>query len=62
MELGVAYTIGVKQISGDEFIENGVNQWLEQNPDTEIIDIKFNSSATHDQWGSDALIIYRKDV
>lgn len=59
-ELGVAYSIGVKQISSD-WIDGEINQWLEDNADVEIIDIKFSASATKDDWGTDALIIYRKD-
>jgi len=61
VELGVAGTIAVKQISG-EFVEVDVNLWLERNPEVEVIDIKFTSSATYDSWGTDALIIYRKEV
>ncbi|UOQ85667.1 hypothetical protein [Gracilibacillus salinarum] len=59
MDLGVAASIRTKQISG-EFIEGRVNQWLEENADTEVIDIKFAASATHEDWATDALIIYRK--
>lgn len=61
MEMGLASDIRVKQISGDDFIEGGINKFLEDNPDTEIVDIRFSSNATHDQWGADALIIYRKE-
>lgn len=60
MELGTAKSISVKQISGD-FIENEINDWLNKNPETEVIDIKFSASATDDNWGSDVLIIYRKN-
>lgn len=61
VELGVAGTIAVKQISGD-FIAEDINKWLEENADVVVIDIKFSASATSDEWGVDALIIYRKDV
>lgn len=61
LELGVAGTLAVAQISG-EVIEIDVNLWLERNPEVEVIDIKFSTSATHDNWGSEALIIYRKEV
>lgn len=60
MELGTAKSISVKQISGD-FIENEINDWLNKNPETEVIDIKFSASATDDNWGSDVLIIYREN-
>lgn len=59
MELGVAGTIAVRQISSDH-IEKDINNWLNSHPDVEVIDIKFSASATQDEWGSDALIIYRK--
>ncbi|MCM3411490.1 hypothetical protein [Metabacillus litoralis] len=61
MGLGKAGTIAVVQISGTD-IENGVNLWLESHPEVEVIDIKFSASATHEDWGSDALVIYRKEV
>ncbi len=60
MELGVAGTIAVKQISGDA-IDAKMNEWLMINADVEVIDIKFSASATADDWGTDALIIYRRD-
>ncbi|MFP7171920.1 hypothetical protein [Terribacillus halophilus] len=59
-ELGVAATIVVKQIAGG-VIDKNVNAWLQENPDVEVIDIKFSSSATNDDWATDALIIYRKE-
>lgn len=61
MELGVAGTIAVAQISG-EVIENDLNLWLEKHPEVEVIDIKFSASANKEDWASDALIIYRKEV
>lgn len=60
MELGVGASIAVKQIGGN-VIDKDVNAWLENNPDVEVLDIKFAASATNDDWGSDALIIYRKE-
>jgi hypothetical protein len=59
-ELGVAAAIAVKQISGGH-IDEDINKWLQENPDVEVIEIKFVSSATSDDWGVDALIIYRKE-
>lgn len=52
----------------DEAIDNQINSWFEENPDTELIDIKFQSnvSAVADSgvsaeyWHSSALIIYRE--
>ncbi|KYC92245.1 hypothetical protein B4102_3786 [Heyndrickxia sporothermodurans] len=60
MEMGVAGTIAVKQISGEDLTDK-INAWLESNPELEVIDIKFSTSATEDNWGTDALIIYRKE-
>lgn len=62
MELGVAGTIATEHIMGDENIHHLINTWLNSNPDVEVIDIKFSSSAQPDMWGVDALIIYRKEV
>lgn len=60
MELGVAGAIAVAQISGDD-IQGDINKWLNDHADVEIIDIKFSASAVMDSWGTDALIIYRKE-
>ncbi len=60
MEYGVAGGIAVKQVGGN-VIDKDVNAWLEKNPDVDVLDIKFAASATNDDWGSDALIIYRKE-
>ncbi|AST97316.1 hypothetical protein [Shouchella clausii] len=60
MELGVAGSIAVKYISGGD-IGKAINKWLEMNPDTEVIDIKFAASANEMDWTTDALIIYRKE-
>lgn len=59
MELGVAGTIAVEQISGD-WIQPEINTWLQNNADVEVLEIKFSASATSDDWGNNALIIYRK--
>lgn len=60
LELGLAAGLKVKQIAG-EHIDDEINQWLVNNQDAEIIDIKFSASAQHDEWGVDALIIYRNE-
>lgn len=60
MELGVAGALAVKQIIGEDLTDK-INNWLESNPDLEVIDIKFSTSATNDSWSTDALIIYRKE-
>lgn len=60
MDLGVAGNLAVAHIEGGN-IEKEMNKWLSNNPDTEVIDIKFAASATTDDWGTDALIIYRKE-
>lgn len=52
----------------DETIDDQINSWFEENPDIELIDIKFQSnvSAVADSgvsaeyWHSSALIIYRE--
>ena len=52
----------------DEVIDDQINSWFEENPDIELIDIKFQSnvSAVADSgvsaeyWHSSALIIYRE--
>ena len=51
----------------DETIDNQINSWLAENPDIELIDIKFQSnvSAVADSgvsaeyWHTSALIIYK---
>mgnify|MGYP006946494800 CR=1 FL=1 len=60
-DLGVAGTIGVVQLSG-AYVDGDINRWLELNPDVEIIDIKFAANATSEDWNSEALIIYRKEI
>lgn len=60
VELGVAGTIAVKQFIGHS-VEDDINRWLECNSDVEVIDIKFATSASSDDWSTDALIIYRKE-
>lgn len=52
--LGVAGNIRVKILDG----EHEANTWLKNNPDVEIIDIKFSSSATDGEWFCDVLVIY----
>lgn len=62
VEYGYAKSIGVKQFSGSsEGIDIQVNSWLEENLEVEILDIKFTSNATDGSWGTDALVIYRKE-
>ena len=53
MDLGVAGTIKTCLIDA-----NKLNEWLLNNADEEIIDIKFSTTEEH----MDALIIYRKEV
>ncbi|MGN7287409.1 hypothetical protein ACTHP3_21040 [Shouchella rhizosphaerae] len=60
MELGVAGSIAVKQIS-EAFVDSQINAWLEANPDTEIINIKFAANASEGNFITEALIIYRKE-
>jgi hypothetical protein len=60
MELGVAGSIGVKQIS-EAFVDSQINAWLEANPDTEIISIEFAAYASEGNFITEALIIYRKE-
>lgn len=60
MELGVAASIGVKQISG-VYVDSQINSWMDANPDVEVISIKFATSASEGNYSTDALIIYRKE-
>lgn len=59
--LGVARTVRTKHIIDEDALDIYVNEWLENNPGLEIIDIRFSTSATHDVWATEALIIYRKE-
>lgn len=61
MELGVAGTIATEHIISDSYIDNAINDWFDDNPDVEVIDIKFSSSSSDGNRATDALIIYRKD-
>ena len=60
MELGVARNIAVAHIAGGN-LEKEINDWLSNNPEVEVIDIKFAASANESDWATDALIIYRKE-
>lgn len=60
-DLGVAGTIQTEHVIAEGRIDTAINAWLERNPDAEVIDIKFSTSATRDDWSADALIIYRKE-
>ena len=63
MELGVACSIGTKSLcSGPKALESYINEWLEENPDVEIIDIKFASVMNEGEWESEALVVYRKEM
>jgi hypothetical protein len=57
--LGKASEIGVKVFESGLRLQQDINEWLTENPDTYVIDIKFSSSATNDEWGTEALIIYK---
>lgn len=59
MSLGVAKTINTEHIQTDSDIGDYINIWLYENPDVEVIDIKFSASQVDGTWGTDALIIYR---
>jgi len=63
MELGVAYSIRTKSFqSYPKHLDVPINEWLEENPDVEIIDIKFATAMSGQEWESEALVIYRKEV
>lgn len=55
----LAGEIKVKQFLGEN-LEKGINNWLAENPFSEIVDIKFSASATSEDRGTDALIILRR--
>lgn len=49
--------IQVKEISNEVSIECGLNNWLKENKEIEIIDIKYSA----DLKCSNVLVIYKKD-
>ena len=55
--LGVAGNMRVKILEG----EVEVNNWLIDNSDVEVIDMKFSSSATDEDWADMVMIIYNKE-
>ncbi|WP_158681486.1 hypothetical protein [Microbulbifer pacificus] len=59
-ELGVASSLEVKQIT-DCDVTNDVNKWLAENPNKEVLEMKFTTAATEGEWVSDVLIIFRKE-
>lgn len=59
MDLGVAGTIKTEHLQTDGDMSGPINTWLTQNPEAEVIDIKFSASQISGSWGTDALIIYR---
>lgn len=61
-EIGIAASIRVKHLCGGADITPLLNNWLSENPDLEIIDIKFATSATEEEWSTDVLIVYRKET
>ena len=59
MDLGLAGTLAVIHIEGGN-LEKEINDWLSNNSDTQVIDIKFAASANESDWATDAMIIYRR--
>lgn len=57
--IGAAGSIRVKHIPGSEDLTDTINDWLSKKHDADVIDIKFATSATQDEYASDVLIIYR---
>lgn len=54
-----AKVLKTKYVSSSyEGIDEMINCWLKSNPEVLILDIKFSSGATKDEWGTEALIIY----
>lgn len=62
MDIGVSGTIAVKHLTGSDNIEKLLNDWLEENPDVEVVDIKVSSHSNGLQFFDNALIIYRKEL
>lgn len=60
-EIGVAGSVEVKHLAGVQ-VDHAINRWIEKNPNVEIIDVKMTSAATNDEWMTDVLIIYRKEI
>lgn len=61
MELGVAGTIKTEHFQTDRDISYPINCWMNENPDVEVLDIKFSASQISGSWGVDALVIYRRN-
>jgi len=57
--IGLASEIRIKTFTSGYDQELNINNWLEDNPDLVIVDIKFSSSATTDEWSNEAMVIYR---
>lgn len=48
----------VKEMYHTEFIDKDMNEWIEENPNVKIIDIKYSASESH----SSVLIIYEEEI
>ena len=48
----------VKEFNDEGFIQNRVNDWLYENQDKKIVDIKYSA----DQYCSNVLIVYEEDL
>lgn len=57
-DISVAYISG--SVSENYEIEERINEWLRDNPDREIIDIKFGYGQGDYNSYANALIIYKK--
>ena len=55
--LGVAGNMRVKILEG----QDEVNNWLINHSDVEVIDMKFSSSVTDEDWADMVMIIYNKE-
>lgn len=59
MKFGTAGNIRVKQFCGDGSVDKLANRWFRENPHLKVIDIKFDTSATNEDYASDILVIYK---
>lgn len=62
MDIGVAGTIAVKYLTASDNIEKLLNDWLEENADLEVVDIKLSGHSNELQFFDNTLVIYRKEL
>ncbi len=64
MDLGVAGSINTKLLGCSVFnrnLDTLINEWLEKNPDIEVIEIQYAVASDSESFYTSALIIYRDE-